>query len=52
MTTGYQLDDVTVAVSACIGSMVITEPQEALVVLAEVDQQMYAQKRLAPSRRR
>ncbi len=52
MDAGYQLDDVTVVLSAGIGSLVITEPQEPLVVLAEVDQQMYKQKRLAPSRRR
>ena len=52
MNTAYQLDDVTVALSAGIGSLVITEPQEPLLVLAEVDQQMYTQKRLAPSRQR
>lgn len=52
MNTGYQLGDVTIALSAGIGSMVITDPQDPLVVLAEVDEQMYLQKRLDPSRRR
>lgn len=51
MTTGYQLDDVTVALSAGIGSMVITQAREPLAVLAEVDRRMYIQKRLGPSHR-
>jgi diguanylate cyclase (GGDEF)-like protein/PAS domain S-box-containing protein len=52
MNTGYQLGDVSIPLSAGIGSMVITQYQDPLVVLAEVDQQMYAQKRNDPSRRR
>lgn len=47
MNSGYELDDVTVVLSAGIGSMVVTEPREPLGVLADVDQRMYTQKRLA-----
>ena len=52
MSSGYQIDDVTVVLSAGIGSVVVTEPREPLAVLAEVDQRMYTQKRLPPSHRR
>jgi diguanylate cyclase (GGDEF)-like protein/PAS domain S-box-containing protein len=52
MSTDFRIDDVTVALSAGIGSIVITEPRNPLDVLADVDQRMYKHKRLAAARRR
>ena len=51
ISVGDDIGGVTVALTAGIGSMVITQAREPLVVLAEVDEQMYVQKRLARSRR-
>jgi diguanylate cyclase (GGDEF)-like protein len=52
MSDAYHVGGRSVFLPAGIGSMVITEVREPLVVLAEVDEQMYVQKRLARSRRR
>lgn len=52
MAASYYIDGHTVVLSAGVGSMVITKAREPLVVLAEVDEQMYVQKRLARSRPR
>jgi diguanylate cyclase (GGDEF)-like protein/PAS domain S-box-containing protein len=51
MSTAFRIDDLTVALSAGIGSVVITEQRDPLDVLADVDERMYEQKRLAASRR-
>lgn len=45
LSTHYDVGDVTMSLSAGIGSMSITGPREPLLVLAEVDHQMYLQKR-------
>lgn len=45
LSTDHHIGDVTMSLSAGIGSMAITEPREPLLVLAEVDQQMYQHKR-------
>jgi len=52
MNTEFRIDDVTLALSAGIGSVVVTEQRNPLDVLADVDERMYEQKRLAASRRR